>query len=62
MNDFFNDINARDITNNKTFWKTVKSLFTDKIQTKSKITLIEKQVASGVGQEQIVSEKVISED
>ena len=59
---FFNNINTRDITNNKTFWKTVKPLFTDKIQTKSKITLIEKKVVSGVGQEQIVSEKVISED
>ena len=56
---FFNNINTRDITNNKTFWKTVKPLSTDKIQTKSKITLIEKNVVSGVGQEQIVSEKVI---
>ena len=59
---FFNNISTRDITDNKTFWKTVKPLFTDKIQTKSKITLIEKKVVSGVGQEQIVSEKVISED
>ena len=59
---FFKNINTHDITNNKTFWKTVKPLFTDKIQTKSKITLIEKKVVSGVGQEQIVSEKVISED
>ena len=59
---FFNNINTRDITNNKTFWKTVKPLFTDKIQTKSKITLIEKKVVFGVGQEKIVSEKVISED
>ena len=39
---FFNNINTCDITNNKIFWKTVKPLFTDKIQTKSKITLIEK--------------------
>ena len=46
---FFNNISTRDITDNKTFWKTVKPLFTDKIQTKSKITLIEKQVFSGVG-------------
>ena len=58
----FNNINTRDITNNKTFWKTVKPLFTDKIQTKSKIALIEKKVVFGVGQEQIVSDKVISED
>ena len=52
---FFNNICTRDITDNKTFWKTVKHLFTDKIQTKSKITLIQKNVVSGVGQEQIVS-------
>ena len=57
---FFNNISTRDITDNKTFWKTVKPLFTDKIQTKSKITLIEKKVVSGVAQKQIVSEKVIS--
>ena len=40
---FFNNISTRDITDNKTFWKTVKPLFTDKIQIKSKITLIEKK-------------------
>ena len=57
-----NNISTRDSTDNKTFWKTVKPLFTDKIQTKSKITLIEKKVVFGLGQEQIVSEKVISED
>ena len=49
---FFNNISTCDITD----------LFTDKTQTKYKITLIEKKVVSGVGQEQIVSEKVISED
>ena len=58
----FNNISTRDIIDNKTFWKTVKPLFTDKIQTKSKITLIEKKVVSGIRQEQIVSQKVISED
>ena len=41
---FFNNINTHDITNNKTFWKTVKPLFTDKIQTKYKITFIEKKL------------------
>ena len=59
---FFNNISTPDITDNKTFWKTVKLLFTGKIQTKSKIILIEKKVVSGEGQEQMVSEKVISED
>ena len=45
---FFNNISTRDITDNKIFSKAVKPLFTDKIQTKSKITVV-----SGVGQEQI---------
>ena len=59
---FFTNISTRDITDNKTFWKTVKPLFTDKVQTKSKIKLIEKKVGSKEVQEQIVSKKVISED
>ena len=59
---FFNNISTRNITENKTFWKTVKPLFTDKIKTKSRITLIEKKVASREGKERIISEKVISED
>ena len=43
---FFSNINTSDITNSKTFWKTVKPFFTDKIKTKSKITLIEKNIVS----------------
>ena len=39
-----------------------KVVFTDKIKTKSKITLIEKKVVSQEGQEEIVSGKIISED
>ena len=39
-----------------------KAIFTDKIKTKSKITLIEKKIVSQEGQEEIVSEKIISED
>ena len=37
------NISTLDVTDNKTLWKTVKSSFTDKLQTKSKITLIEKK-------------------
>ena len=59
---FFSNINTCDITDNKTFWKTIKPFFTDKIKTKSKITLIEKEVVSQEGQEEIVSEKIITED
>ena len=45
--DFFSNINTCDITDNKTFRKTVKPFFTDKIKTKSKITLIEKNCLPG---------------
>ena len=53
-----------DITDNKTLWKTVKPFFTDKIKTKSKTMLIKKKkkIASQEGQEEIVSEKIITED
>ena len=44
---FFSNINASDITDNKTFLKTVKPFFTDKIKTKSKIKLIEKNCLPG---------------
>ena len=33
---FFSNINMSDITNNKTFWRTVKPFFTDKIKTNMK--------------------------
>ena len=59
---YFSNINTCDITDNKTFWKTIRPFFTDKIKTKSKITLIEKEVVSQEGQEEIVSEKIITED
>ena len=59
---FFSNVNTSDITDNKTFWETVKSLFTDKIKTKSKIRLTEKKVISQEGLKQIVPEKIISKD
>ena len=46
---FFSNIITRDIIDNKTFWKTIKPLITDKVQTKSKITLIEKKLFSEKG-------------
>ena len=55
---FFSNIDTSDITDNKTFWKTVKPFFTDKIKAKSKVTLIEKNIVSQEGQE----EKLITED
>ena len=37
---FFRNNNTSDIAYNKTFWKTVKSFFTDKIKTQSKINYL----------------------
>ena len=46
---FFNNIGPRDVIDHKTFSKTVKPLFTDKVQRKSKIILLEKKVVSRAG-------------
>ena len=59
---FFSNFKTKDVNDNKTFWKTVKFLFTDKVQIKSKITLIEKKVISKQGQEFNHTEKIISGD
>ena len=39
---FFSNLNTNVATKNKTFWKTLKPFLTDKVKTKSKITLIKK--------------------
>ena len=59
---FFSIINTSNITDNKNFWKTVKPFSTDKIKTKSKITLVEKKFVCHKSQEEIILEKIISED
>ena len=41
---FFSKLNTSDVTDNKTFRRTVKPFLTDKVKTKSKITLIEKKI------------------
>ena len=53
---------TKDVNDNKTFWKTVKPLFADKVQIKSKITLIEKKVISKQDQESNHTEKIKSDD
>ena len=40
----------------KTFWKKIKAFFTDKIQTKSKITLREKLVS--IKGEKVITRKI----
>ena len=38
---FYNKLNTRDITDNKKFWKTSKPLFSEKHNSRNKITLVE---------------------
>ena len=40
---FYNNISTRDITYNKTFWKTVETLVIDKIQANSELHLLKKK-------------------
>ena len=56
----FSKLNTADISDNKVFWNKVKPLFTDKIKSKSKITLIEKKLNKDSNE--IISEKIISND
>ena len=54
---YFSNLNRHDVTDNKTYWKTVKPLLTGK--TKSKITLIEKKYKDNSTE---YSEEIISDD
>ena len=44
--EFYNNLNVKYITENKLFWKTVKSFFTDKTLKDERITLIENNKAN----------------
>ena len=59
---FFSNINTSDITDDITFWKKIKPFFAGKVKAKSKIKLIDKKAVSWGGQEELVLEKIISED
>ena len=39
--DFYNNFNVKNVTDNKHFWKTIKSNFTDKVLQDEKIVLVE---------------------
>ena len=42
--DYYKTLDIKCLTDNRKFWKTVKPLFSDKIQASSKITLVENEV------------------
>ena len=56
---FFSNLNTNVVTENKTFWKTLKPFLTDKVKTKSKITLIEKKYKDSSTEP---SEEIISDE
>ena len=41
--DYYGNLNEKSVTDNRTFWKTVKPFLSDKVTSQSKITLIEKE-------------------
>ena len=56
---FFSNLKTHDVTDNKTFWKIVIPLLTDKVKTKSRIALIEKKYKDNSTEH---SEEIISDD
>ena len=52
--DYYRNLDWKDISDNRKFWKTVKPLFSDKIQTPGSITLLK-------GDEQVSDDKKVAE-
>ena len=59
---YYSNLNIRHVTDNKTFWRKVKPLFSEKVNLQTKILLVEK--GKDLSDPEISSEieKVISED
>ena len=59
---YYSNLNIRDVTDNKTFWRKVKPLLSEKVNLQTKILLVEK--GNDLSDPEISSEveKVISED
>ena len=44
--EYYANLNEKDIADNKKFWQTVKPLFSDKVKSKEKITLVQGEMTS----------------
>ena len=44
--DYYGNLDVKSITDNRKFWKTVKPLFSEKVQTSSDITLLKMEPSS----------------
>ena len=42
--DYFGNLNEKNISDNKTFWKNIKPFLSDKVTSTQKITLIDKEI------------------
>ena len=42
--DYYNDVDHENVTDNKTFWKSIKPLFSEKSSIHNKITLVEQDI------------------
>ena len=40
---YYSNLNIRDVTDNKTFWRKVKPFFSEKVNLQTKILLVEKE-------------------
>ena len=56
---FFGNINTNDVTNNKIFRRTVKPFFADKVETRSKINLIEKMMYKRKKEKVMIKEVIL---
>ena len=45
--DYYNNLDHENVTDNKTFWKFIKPVFSEKSSTHSKITLVEQRLTLG---------------
>ena len=59
---YYSDLNIRDVTNNKYFWRKVKSLFSEKVNLQTKISLVEKRNVLSDPEISAEVQKVISND
>ena len=62
MKTFFGNLNITNVTDNKTFYRTIEPFFIDKVKTCSKNALIQKMELQRKEKEKVIIEEVISND
>ena len=57
---YYANLNEKDLTDNKQFWRTVKSLLSDKIKSSEKITLVEQR--ENLGTDGNIDNEIVNDD